>query len=43
MSHLAHLVILWWPHTPRGFNIHQWIAAHAGNGCGAIHSGTWSC
>lgn len=44
MSHLHHLLVLWLAHRPpHGANYYGWLAAHVGNGCGAIHSGNWSC
>lgn len=47
MTHaLLHLLTVWAVHHAPNVHAHwyqAWFASHIGNGCGAIHSGTWSC
>lgn len=40
--HLIHLILT--THANRhGHWFPLWLSLHIGNGCGAIHSGMWSC
>ena len=46
MTVLLHLLTVW-AHThapnPHAHWYGTWFALHIGNGCGAIHSGGWTC
>ena len=46
MSHaLIHLILTWGHHVPQAHShwYQSWFNLNIGNGCGAIHSGNWSC